>query len=101
MLSKITKSVMLKSQLRQFSSNTNKYHVDLNQKYVAHNYSSYPIATVKGEGSYIWDIEGRKYHDWMVGFGACNQGHCHPEIVKALVNQAQRLTHTSRAVYND
>ena len=81
MLSKISKSV------RHFAAkNTNAYHVELNKKYVAHNYASYPIVIEKGEGLYLWDVEGRKYTDWMVGYGACNQGHCHPEIVKALIN---------------
>ncbi|KAK6487364.1 ornithine aminotransferase [Huso huso] len=70
-------------------------------KYGAHNYHPLPVALERGEGVYVWDVEGRRYFDFLSAYSAVNQGHCHPKIVAALNAQATRLTLTSRAFYND
>jgi ornithine--oxo-acid transaminase len=70
-------------------------------KYGAHNYKPVPVALCKGEGVYVWDVDGKKYLDFMSGYSALNQGHRHPRIIKALKDQADKLTLTSRAFYND
>ena len=75
--------------------------MDLEDKYGAHNYHPLPVVISKGEGVYVWDAEGKKYYDFLSAYSAVNQGHCHPRIVKAMTDQAQRLTLTSRAFYND
>lgn len=75
--------------------------IALENKYGAHNYHPLPVVLSKGEGVYVWDVEGKKYFDFLSAYSAVNQGHCHPKIVSALVNQAQTLTLTSRAFYND
>ncbi|TTC29615.1 Ornithine aminotransferase, mitochondrial [Bagarius yarrelli] len=71
------------------------------ERYGAHNYHPLPVALQKGEGVYVWDMEGRRYFDFLSAYSAVNQGHCHPKIVAALTEQATRLTLTSRAFYND
>ena len=73
----------------------------LEQEYGAHNYHPLPVVLSRGEGVYLWDVEGRKYYDFLSAYSAVNQGHCHPKIIGALVRQAQTLTLTSRAFYND
>lgn len=75
--------------------------IALENKYGAHNYHPLPVVLSRGEGVYIWDVEGKKYYDFLSAYSAVNQGHCHPKIVGALVEQAQTLTLTSRAFYND
>lgn len=70
-------------------------------KYGAHNYHPLPVVLSRGEGVYVWDVDGKKYFDFLSGYSAINQGHCHPKIVAALVAQASKLTLTSRAFYND
>lgn len=70
-------------------------------QYGAHNYHPLPVVLSKGEGVYVWDLEGKKYYDFLSAYSAVNQGHCHPRIIKALVEQSQTLTLTSRAFYND
>jgi len=75
--------------------------INLELKHGAHNYSPLPIVLSRGEGVYVWDIEGNKYFDFLSAYSAVNQGHCHPAIVNAMIQQAQRLTLTSRAFYND
>ncbi|KAG7492641.1 hypothetical protein MATL_G00016890 [Megalops atlanticus] len=70
-------------------------------KYGAHNYHPLPVALERGEGLYVWDVEGRRYFDFLSAYSAVNQGHCHPKIIAALSYQASRLTLTSRAFYND
>ncbi|XP_024066505.1 ornithine aminotransferase, mitochondrial [Terrapene carolina triunguis] len=70
-------------------------------KYGAHNYHPLPVALEKGRGIYMWDVEGRKYFDFLSAYSAVNQGHCHPKIVESLKSQAEKLTLTSRAFYND
>ncbi|XP_001352966.2 ornithine aminotransferase, mitochondrial [Drosophila pseudoobscura] len=71
------------------------------QKYGAHNYHPLPVALAKGEGVYVWDVEGKRYFDYLSAYSAVNQGHCHPKIVKALTEQASKLALTSRAFYSD
>ncbi len=80
---------------------TSQQAIDLENKYGAHNYHPLPVVLSKGEGVHVWDVEGKKYYDFLSAYSAVNQGHCHPKIVGAMVNQAQTLTLTSRAFYND
>lgn len=75
--------------------------MQLEDRYGAHNYHPLPVVLAKGEGVYVWDVEGKQYFDFLSAYSAVNQGHCHPKIVKALTDQAQTLTLTSRAFYND
>ncbi|MBS1533984.1 MAG: ornithine--oxo-acid transaminase [Bacteroidetes bacterium] len=75
--------------------------IELEDKYGAHNYHPLPVVLSRGEGVYVWDVEGKKYYDFLSAYSAVNQGHCHPRIVNALMEQAQTLTLTSRAFYND
>ena len=80
---------------------TSQIVMELEDKHGAHNYHPLPVVLSKGEGVYVWDVEGKKYFDFLSAYSAINQGHCHPRIVGALVNQARTLTLTSRAFYND
>lgn len=75
--------------------------IEKENKYGAHNYHPLPVVLEKGEGVYVWDVDGKKYFDFLSAYSAVNQGHCHPKIVGAMVKQAQTLTLTSRAFYND
>ena len=75
--------------------------IALEDKYGAHNYHPLPVVLSRGEGVHVWDVEGRKYYDFLSAYSAVNQGHCNPKIVNAMVSQAQTLTLTSRAFYND
>lgn len=75
--------------------------IALEDKYGAHNYHPLPVVLSRGEGVYVWDVEGKKYYDFLSAYSAVNQGHCHPKIVGAMVEQAKTLTLTSRAFYND
>ncbi|MCW8980437.1 MAG: ornithine--oxo-acid transaminase [Altibacter sp.] len=75
--------------------------IDLENKYGAHNYHPLPVVLTRGEGVYVWDVDGKKYYDFLSAYSAVNQGHCHPKIVDAMNDQAQRLTLTSRAFHND
>jgi ornithine--oxo-acid transaminase len=80
---------------------TSKDIIKLEEKYGAHNYHPLPVVLAKGQGPFMWDVEGKKYYDFLSAYSAVNQGHCHPKIVQALYEQAQTLTLTSRAFYND
>lgn len=73
----------------------------LEDRYGAHNYHPLPVVLSRGEGVHVWDVEGKKYYDFLSAYSAVNQGHCHPKIINAMVEQAQTLTLTSRAFYND
>ncbi|WP_396209784.1 ornithine--oxo-acid transaminase [Flavobacterium sp.] len=75
--------------------------IALEEQYGAHNYHPLPVVLSRGEGVYVWDVAGKKYFDFLSAYSAVNQGHCHPKIVNAMVQQAQTLTLTSRAFYND
>jgi ornithine--oxo-acid transaminase len=80
---------------------TSQQAIDLENKYGAHNYHPLPVVLSKGEGVYVWDAEGKKYYDFLSAYSAVNQGHSHPKIVKALIDQASTLALTSRAFHND
>ena len=86
-------SVLEKSSAQMF--------VSLEDKHGAHNYHPLPVVLSRGEGVYVWDVDEKKYYDFLSAYSAVNQGHCHPKIVNAMVKQAQTLTLTSRAFYND
>lgn len=75
--------------------------IALEEKYGAHNYHPLPVVLTRGEGVFLWDVEGKRYYDFLSAYSAVNQGHCHPRIINALINQAKELTLTSRAFYND
>ena len=75
--------------------------INLENKYGAHNYHPLPVVLSKGEGVYVWDVEGKKYFDFLSAYSAVNQGHCHPKIINSLIEQSKILTLTSRAFYND
>lgn len=75
--------------------------MQLEEKYGAHNYHPLPVVLAKGQGALVWDVEGKEYYDFLSAYSAVNQGHCHPRIVNALVEQAQKMTLTSRAFFND
>lgn len=75
--------------------------IQLEDKYGAHNYHPLPVVLERGEGVLVWDVDGKQYYDFLAAYSAVNQGHCHPKIVSALIEQAQKLTLTSRAFYND
>lgn len=76
-------------------------NIDLENKYGAHNYHPLPVVLQRGEGVYVWDVDGKRYYDFLSAYSAVNQGHCHPKITEALISQAQTLALTSRAFYND
>ncbi|MDP9042368.1 MAG: ornithine--oxo-acid transaminase, partial [Bacteroidota bacterium] len=75
--------------------------LELENQYGAHNYHPLPVVLSRGLGVYVWDVDGKKYYDFLSGYSALNQGHCHPKIIGSLIRQAQKLTLTSRAFYND
>src|SRR6478736_2291294 len=76
-------------------------YLELEEKYGAHNYHPLPVVLEKGEGVFLWDIDGKRYYDFLSGYSAVNQGHCHPKIISALIEQAGQLTLTSRAFHNN
>src|SRR6478752_1595099 len=78
-----------------------QYYIDLEHHYGAHNYHPIPVVIEKGEGVFVWDVEGKRYFDFLSAYSALNQGHNHPKIVKALVDQVKTLSLTSRAFYNN
>jgi len=80
---------------------TSERAIQLEEKYGAHNYHPLPVVLAKGKGAYVWDVEGKQYFDFLSSYSAVNQGHCHPAIVNAMTEQAQKLCLTSRAFYND
>jgi ornithine--oxo-acid transaminase len=80
---------------------TSRRAMELEDRYGAHNYHPLPVVLSKGEGVYVWDVEGKRYFDFLSAYSAVNQGHCHPKIVKTLIEQARTLTLTSRAFYSD
>jgi ornithine--oxo-acid transaminase len=82
------------------SSNSEQI-IALENKYGAHNYHPLPVVLARGEGVFVWDVDGKQYFDFLSAYSAVNQGHCHPKIVNAMINQAQTLSLTSRAFYND
>ena len=87
--------------LTNIADSTTAAFLLLEEKYGAHNYHPLPVVLERGEGVYLWDVEGKIYFDFLSGYSAVNQGHCHPKIVAALIEQAQKLTLTSRAFHNN
>ncbi|MEE1303405.1 MAG: ornithine--oxo-acid transaminase [Bacteroidales bacterium] len=81
--------------------NRSEQFIEMEHQYGAHNYHPLPVVLSKGEGAFVWDVEGKRYFDFLSAYSAVNQGHCHPKIVNALCEQAKTLTLTSRAFYND
>lgn len=86
---------------QEILSSKSEVLIEKENKYGAHNYHPLPVVLDRGEGVYVWDVDGKKYYDFLSAYSAVNQGHCHPVIVKAMTDQAQKLTLTSRAFYND
>lgn len=82
------------------TQNPSSYYIELEDKYGAHNYHPLPVVLDRGEGVFVWDVEGKRYYDFLSAYSAVNQGHSHPKIVKALTDQAQTLALTSRAFHN-
>jgi ornithine--oxo-acid transaminase len=78
-----------------------QYYLELEENSGAHNYHPIPVVLTRGKGPHVWDVDGKRYYDFLSGYSAVNQGHCHPKIVEALTDQAQRLTLTSRAFHSD
>lgn len=77
------------------------YFIELEEKYGAHNYHPLPVVLEKGEGVFLYDVDGKRYYDFLSGYSAVNQGHCHPKIIETLIEQSKKLTLTSRAFYNN
>jgi ornithine--oxo-acid transaminase len=75
--------------------------IDKEDKYGAHNYHPLPVVLERGEGIFVWDVDGKRYFDFLSSYSAVNQGHCHPRIINALKTQAEKLTLTSRAFHNN
>ncbi len=82
-------------------SKKSNYYIQLEEQFGSHNYHPLPVVLSKGEGVFLWDVDGKRYYDFLSGYSAVNQGHCHPKIIATLTEQAQKLTLTSRAFYND
>lgn len=80
--------------------NTTEYYIELENQFGAHNYHPLPVVLERGEGVFLWDVDGKRYYDFLSAYSAVNQGHCHPKIIQSLINQAQKLTLTSRAFHN-
>ena len=83
------------------SYNETQYYLDIEEKYGAHNYHPLPVVLNRGQGVFVWDVEGKRYFDFLSGYSAINQGHCHPVIVASLIEQVQKLTLVSRAFHSD
>jgi len=87
--------------IEKTSKDLSQFHLDLEKKYGAHDYHPLPVVLEKGEGVFMWDVNGKKYYDFLSAYSAVNQGHCHPELVNLIKNQAETLTLTSRAFHNN
>ena len=82
-------------------SEKTQYYLDLEEKHGAHNYHPIPVVLERGQGVYVWDVDGKRYYDFLSGYSAVNQGHCHPKIVQSFIEQSKKLTLTSRAFHNN
>jgi len=83
------------------TSSKSNYYIGLEENYGAHNYHPLPVVLNRGEGVHVWDVDGKRYYDFLSGYSAVNQGHCHPKIIQTLIDQAQKLTLTSRAFHSE
>ena len=83
------------------NSEKTQYYIELEEMHGAHNYHPIPVVLDRGEGVYVWDVDGKRYYDFLSGYSAVNQGHCHPEILRSFIEQSQKLTLTSRAFHNN
>ena len=83
------------------TSKETQHYLDLEDKHGAHNYHPIPVVLERGEGVYVWDVDGKRYYDFLSGYSALNQGHCHPKIVQSFIEQSKKLSLTSRAFYNN
>lgn len=88
-------------QMTSADSHTALSYLELENRYGAHNYHPLPVVLSRGQGVHVWDVDGKKYYDFLSGYSALNQGHCHPKIISSLIHQAQKLTLTSRAFHSD
>jgi ornithine--oxo-acid transaminase len=88
-------------QMTTANTHTTSTFLELENQFSAHNYHPLPVVLSKGQGVYVWDVDGKKYYDFLSGYSALNQGHCHPKIIASLILQAQKLTLTSRAFHSD
>lgn len=88
-------------QVIQTASAATQYYIDMEDQYGAHNYHPLPVVLTRGEGVFVWDVEEKRYYDFLSAYSAVNHGHCHPAILKSFTEQANKLTLTSRAFYND
>jgi ornithine--oxo-acid transaminase len=93
--------VLIKQDFMVETINSSQEAITLEDQYGAHNYHPLPVVLTKGEGVFLWDVEGKRYYDFLSAYSAVNQGHCHPRIIDALIGQARELTLTSRAFHND
>jgi ornithine--oxo-acid transaminase len=93
--------VLIKQDFMVETINSSQEAITLEDQYGAHNYHPLPVVLSKGEGVFLWDVEGKRYYDFLSAYSAVNQGHCHPRIINALIGQARELTLTSRAFHND
>jgi ornithine--oxo-acid transaminase len=82
-------------------SQRSAHYLQLEEDYSAHNYHPIPVVLERGEGVFLWDVDGKRYYDFLSGYSAVNQGHCHPRIINKLIEQAQKLTLTSRAFHSN
>ncbi len=87
--------------MSEITVTSSEHAMELENKYGAHNYHPLPVVLAKGEGIHVWDVEGKKYFDFLSAYSAVNQGHCHPKITETMIEQSKKLTLTSRAFYND
>lgn len=88
-------------QMTSSLTDLSRYYFDLEEKYGAHNYHPLPVVLTRGKGVFVWDVDGKRYYDFLSGYSAVNQGHCHPKIIDTLIEQAQKLTLVSRAFHSD
>jgi ornithine--oxo-acid transaminase len=100
MISRLSKKLPSFRAFSTLAPRTNKDFVELDEAKVCKNYGPYPVALERGEGIYVWDSEGNRYMDFLAGYSACNQGHVHPKILKAMITQATKITLSSRAFHN-
>jgi ornithine--oxo-acid transaminase len=98
---KLIRFVLRNANFMEATITSSQEAILLEEKYGAHNYYPLPVVLTRGEGVFLWDVEGKRYFDFLSAYSAVNQGHCHPRIIRALTEQAKELTLTSRAFYND